>query len=415
MFSSFKQAIRGLTSNLTRTALTTLGIVIGIATVIVVLSAGAGFNSFINAQLQSLGTNSITVETRVPATTKARSGGGGGQDAGSLVTPITTMKNRDVVDIKRLPNIVNAYGAVIGQKVSSYKNVSKNSMIFGADAARFSIDESVVEKGRPYTEQEGAAAAQVAVLGSTIATDLFGDEDPIGKTIRVGTYNFTVIGVYEKKALSLDSSAEQIFVPLETAQKKLLGIDYLFYILAQAKDNSQSEATAEDMRAILRTNHDVENPDKDDFAVNTQAGNLETFNTILTGITFLLIAVAAISLLVGGVGIMNIMYVVVTERISEIGLKKSLGARYSDILSEFLIEAILLTVAGGILGVLLGAGISYLIALLANNFGFDWKFTVPFYGIALGVGVSSAIGLIFGVFPARRAAKMDPMEALRHE
>lgn len=415
MFSSFQQAIRGLTSNLTRTALTTLGIVIGIATVIVVLSAGAGFNSFINAQLQSLGTNSITVETRVPPTTKARSSGSHGSEVGNLATPITTMKNRDITEIKRLPNIVDAYGAVIGQQVTSYKNVSKNAMIFGAGAARFDIDQAVIETGRPYTEQEDAAAAQVAILGSTIATDLFGDEDPVGKTLRIGTYNFTVIGVYEKKALSLDGSAEQVFVPLETAQKKLIGIDYLFYILAQARDNSISEGTAEDIREILRSNHDIDNPDKDDFAVNTQAGNLSTFNTILTGITFLLIAVAAISLLVGGVGIMNIMYVVVTERISEIGLKKSLGAKYSDILSEFLIEAILLTAAGGVLGILLGAGLSYLIALLANNFGFEWEFTVPLYGIVLGVGVSSIIGLVFGVFPARRAAKMDPMEALRHE
>ncbi len=415
MLTAFQQAVRGLTSNKTRTALTTLGIVIGIATVIVVLSAGAGFNSFINAQLQSLGTNSITVETRVPPTTKARSGGSSGSEAGNLVTPITTLKNKDVDDIKRLPNIVNAYGAVIGQKVAAYKNISKNAMIFGADAARFDIDESVVEKGRAYTEQEDTAAAQVAVLGATIASDLFGEENPIGKTIRIGTYNFTVVGVYEKKALSLDSSAEQIFVPLETAQKKLLGIDYLFYVLAEAKDNSIAEGTAEDMRIILRQNHDIDDPAKDDFAVNTQAGNLSTFNTILTGITFLLIAVAAISLLVGGVGIMNIMYVVVTERIAEIGLKKSLGAKYSDILSEFLIEAIVLTAAGGVFGIILGALVSYLISLIANNFGFDWKFTVPFSGILLGVGVSSAIGLIFGVFPARRAAKMDPIEALRHE
>ncbi len=415
MFSSFKQAIRGLTSNLTRTALTTLGIVIGIATVIVVLSAGAGFNSFINAQLQSLGTNSITVETRVPPTTKARNSGGGGSDAGALVTPITTLKNRDVQDIKRLPNVVDAYGAVIGQKVTSYKDVSKNAMIFGSDASRFDIDQAVIDKGRPYTEQEDLAVAQVAVLGATIAEDLFGEEDPIGKTIRIDTYNFVVIGVYEKKPLALDGAAEQVFVPLQTAQKKLLGIDYLFYVLAQAKDNNLAEGTAEDMRQILRTNHNIDDPDKDDFLVNTQAGNLSTFNTILTGITFLLIAVAAISLLVGGVGIMNIMYVVVTERISEIGLKKSLGARYGDILAEFLIEAILLTVAGGVLGIVVGAVVSYLIAILANNFGFDWKFTVPLYGILLGVGVSSTIGLIFGVFPARRAAKMDPIEALRHE
>jgi ABC-type antimicrobial peptide transport system permease subunit len=415
MFSSFQQAIRGLTSNLTRTALTTLGIVIGIATVIVVLSAGAGFNSFINNQLQTLGTNSITVETHVPPTTKARSQGSTGGDAASFATQVTTLKNKDTEDLKRLPNIEDAYGAVIGQQVTSYKDVSKNTNVFGADASRFTIDQTVIASGRPYTEQEDAAAAQVAVLGADIATDLFGDEDPIGKTIRLGTYNFQVIGVYEKKSLSLNGEGEFVYIPLNTAQKKLLGIDYLFYILAQAKDNSLSEGTAEDMRALLRSNHGVQDPAKDDFVVNTQAGNLETFNTILTGVTFLLIAVAAISLLVGGVGIMNIMYVVVTERIAEIGLKKALGARNFDILAEFLIEAILLTVAGGVLGILLGAGLSYLVALAANAFGFAWTFTVPISGIVLGVGVSSTIGLIFGVFPARRASKMNPIEALGHE
>lgn len=417
MFNAFKQAIRGLTTNPGRTALTTLGIVIGIATVIIVLSAGAGFNSFINAQLQALGTNTLTVETRLPPTTKALSNGSGSSASGpgDLATPVTTLKNRDVDDIKRIPNVVDAYGAVIGQKVTSYKNVSKNALIFGADASRFNIDQSVIAEGRPYTEQENAAAAQVAILGSDIATDLFGDEDPINKTIRIGTYNFTIIGVYEKKALSLGGEGQQIYVPLETAQKKLLGIDYLFYLVASARDNSQAEATAEDIRMVLRQNHDIKDPNKDDFAVNTQASNLSTFNTILNGVTFLLIAVAAISLLVGGVGIMNIMYVVVTERISEIGLKKSLGAKNSDILYEFLIEAILLTVVGGVLGILLGAAVSFGVALIARSFGFEWAYSVPISGIVLGVGVSSGIGLIFGVFPARSASKMNPIDALRYE
>jgi putative ABC transport system permease protein len=259
------------------------------------------------------------------------------------------------------------------------------------------------------------AAAQVAVLGYNIAEDLFGDEDPIGKTVRVGTYNFQVVGVYEKRGGFGNGSDDQVFVPLATAQKKLLGIDYLFYVLAELRDNSIAEATAEDMRQILRSNHDITEEYKDDFAVNTQAGNLDTFNTILNGVTFLLIAVAAISLLVGGVGIMNIMYVVVTERISEIGLKKALGARNFDILSEFLIEAILLTLGGGLLGVGLGALISYGISIIAQSAGLAWEFSVPLSGIALGVGVAGGIGLLFGVFPARRAARLDPMEALRYE
>lgn len=417
MFVALQQSIRGLNRNPGRTALTTLGIVIGIATVIIVLSAGAGFDSFINAQLESFGTNSVTVETRIPPTTRNRSGGFDATQGSSAnqAVAITTLKNRDVEDIKRLPNVVDAYGAVLGQKVTSYKQVSKNAFVFGSDASRFTIDKRVVERGRPFTESENLAAAQVAVLGYNIAEDLFGDEDPIGKTVHVGTYNFQVVGVYEKRGGFGNGSDDQVFVPLATAQKKLLGIDYLFYVLAELRDNSIAEATAEDMRQILRSNHDITEEYKDDFAVNTQAGNLDTFNTILNGVTFLLIAVAAISLLVGGVGIMNIMYVVVTERISEIGLKKALGARNFDILSEFLIEAILLTLGGGLLGVGLGALISYGISIIAQSAGLAWEFSVPLSGIALGVGVAGGIGLLFGVFPARRAARLDPMEALRYE
>ncbi len=417
MFIAFQQAIRGLTRNPGRTALTTLGIVIGIATVIIVLSAGAGFDSFINAQLDSFGTNSVTVETRIPPTTRNRAGGFDATEgnAANQAVAITTLKNRDVQDIKQLPNVTNAYGAVLGQKVTAYKNVSKNAFIFGADASRFEIDKGVVEQGRPYTDSENLAAAQVAVLGYNIAQDLFGNEDPIGKTVRIDTYNFVVIGVYEQRGGFGNGSDDQVFIPLATAQKKLLGIDYLFYVLAELRDNSIAEATAEDMRQVLRRNHDITEEYKDDFAVSTQAGNLDTFNTILNGVTFLLIAVAAISLLVGGVGIMNIMYVVVTERISEIGLKKALGARRSDILSEFLIEAILLTMGGGLLGVGLGALASYVVALVAQSLGLAWEFSVPIIGIILGVGVAGGIGLIFGVLPARAASKLDPMEALRYE
>ncbi len=271
-------------------------------------------------------------------------------------------------------------------------------------------------KGRPYSEIEDRAADQVAVLGADIAIDLFGQEDPLGKTVRVGEYNFLVIGVYERRgSFGFSNDDQQVFVPLKTAQKKLLGIDHLFYVLAQAKDPAQAEATAEDMRYILRQNHDIQDPAKDDFAVQTQAQGLETFDQILKGITFLLIAVAAISLLVGGVGIMNIMYVAVTERIAEIGLKKSVGAKEKDILAEFLTEAVILTVLGGVLGILLGALLSYGVALGARAFGFAWDFSVPASGVFLGLGVSTVIGLLFGVFPARTAAKMQPIDALRSE
>lgn len=418
MNTTIKQAYRGLTINPGRTALTTLGIIIGIATVIVVLSAGAGFRSFINYQIDQFGSNTIYTETRVPPTTKARQGSfdaTSGQ-AGSQAVQITTLKNRDVEDVRRLAGVSGAYGAVIGQKVVSYKQISKNSFIFGSDASRFAIDKGKLALGRPYTDQENLSADQVAILGADVAKDLFGNDTPIDKTIRVGELNFTVVGVYERRgSFGFSNDDQQVFIPLVTAQKKLLGIDHLLFMVAQAKDTTNTAPVVEDIRLLLRHNHGITDAAKEDFTVQNQAQALGTFNTILQGVTFLLIAVAAISLLVGGVGIMNIMYVVVTERIAEIGLKKALGATPTNILSEFLVEAVLLTLLGGLLGVAAGALISYGISLAANKFGFAWEFSVPVSGILLGLGVASGIGLVFGVFPARKAAKLDPIEALRYE
>ncbi len=419
MRNALLQAIRGLTRNPARTALTTLGIVIGIATVIIVLSAGEGFRSLINSQVESFGTNFVTIQTRVPRTTKARSGSSTDATNGSganQAVAITSLKQKDVNDIKRLDNVRDAYGAVIGQKVVAYRNVTKNSFIFGASPARFQIDSGVIVNGRAYTEQEDLSLAQVAILGCDIAKNLFGDQDPIGETIRVGEYNFVVIGVYEcRGSFGFSNDDKQVYIPLTTAQKKLLGIDYLFFVLAQLNDQNKADGTAEDIRIVLRENHFITDPEKDDFVVQTQAQGLETFGTILSAITILLICIAAISLIVGGVGIMNIMYVVVTERIAEIGLKKALGAKNSDILSEFIIESLLLTMLGGLFGVIIGIGVSYGISFVAGKLNFAWKFVVPMSGVILGLGVSGVIGLIFGVFPARKASKLDPIEALRNE
>ncbi|MBL8030852.1 MAG: ABC transporter permease, partial [Candidatus Doudnabacteria bacterium] len=364
--------------------------------------------------------NTIYIETKIPPTTKARAAGGVGAASGgnqaSQAVQITTLKNRDADDIKRLPEVLGVYGAVIGQKVVGYKQTNKNTFIFGSDADRFIIDKGKLASGRPYSKQEDLAADQVAILGHDLAQDLFGNDDPIGKTIRVSNLNFVVIGVYERRgSFGFSNDDQQVYIPLVTAQKKLLGIDHLLYMVAQTKDANQTAPVAEDIRLILRQNHDISDPAKDDFNVQNQAQSLDTFNTILQGITFLLIAIAAISLLVGGVGIMNIMYVVVTERISEIGLKKALGAKPADILSEFLVEAVLLTIAGGILGIGFGALVSFAISKGATAYGLPWAFSVPLSGIALGMGVSGGIGLLFGVFPARRAAKLDPIEALRYE
>lgn len=417
MLTAFRLALKSLFTNPARTGLTTLGIVIGISTVVLVLSAGAGFRSLVGALLETYGTNTLFIETRVPPTTKNREAGVAQADLSRATSPvaITSFKNRDLEDIKRLPNVVNDYGIVVGQSVVSYRDTVKNILYYGASAERFNIDKGTLKTGRFYTASEDAGAAQVAILGNNLANDLFGNEDPFGKLVRVGDLNFQVIGVYNTKGSFGQSEDDMLFIPLNTAQKKLLGIDYLIVGIVQVKDIDLAEATAEDIRQLLRRNHNITDPYKDDFFVQTQAESLKTFNTIFGGITALLVAIAAISLIVGGVGIMNIMYVVVTERTAEIGLKKALGAKNSDILYEFLIEAVLVTIIGGAFGIGGGAFLAWVVAVVARTNNLQWTFVVPFYAILLGFGVAAAIGLIFGVLPARSAAKLDPVEAMRYE
>lgn len=416
--AAIRESIRGLRSNPARTVLTTLGIVIGIATVILVLSAGAGFRSLIDSEVGALGANTLFIKTRVPPTTKSRASqavqpglSGGGSFSGVV---ISSLKQRDLDDIARLANVTGDYGMVTGQAVASYRGSEKSVIYYGASAGRFAIDTHKLSTGRFYSPAEDAGGAQVAILGSAVAKDLFGQDNPIGKLMRLGTLNFEVIGVYESQGLSFGAD-DGLYIPLATAQKKMLGIDYLSVAVVQLRDQTQAPAVTEQIAGLLRHNHRITDPNKDDFQVQSQAQALDTFNVIFGGITALLIAIAAISLVVGGVGIMNIMYVVVTERTSEIGLKKALGATNRDILSEFLLESVFVTVLGGVIGIILGALLGWIVSLIANANQLAWAFSVPPSAIALAFGVSAAIGIGFGVWPARNASRLDPIEALRYE
>jgi putative ABC transport system permease protein len=417
MINAFQQSIKALRSNIGRTILTMLGIVIGISTVILVLSAGAGFRSLIDAQVAVYGSNTLFIETRVPPTTKNRAASAdANQFAGALSgVKITSLKQRDLDEIRRLNNVSGTYGMVVGQAIASYRNNKKEVFYYGASAERFNIDKNKLKSGRFYTEAEDVGGAQVIILGSALAENLFGQDEPVGKLIRMGNLNFQVIGVYNVQGALSGGGDDTAYIPLATAQKKMLGIDYLLFGVAQLEDPNLDKATQQQMEYILRTNHDITDPEKDDFTVRTQEQAMETFNTIFGGITILLIAIAAISLIVGGVGIMNIMYVVVTERTAEIGLKKAVGAKNGDILMEFLIEAVLVTVAGGIVGIAFGSLLGWLISIIAASAGMAWTFTVPLYAIGIACGVSGLIGISFGVLPARSASKLDPIEALRYE
>lgn len=415
MIKAFKQSIKALRANPGRTFLTMLGIIIGISTVIMVLSAGAGFRSLINSQVAAFGSNTLFIKTRVPPTTKNRAATiSPGVGAGLSGVTISSFKQRDLDDIKKLGNVVDDYGIVTGLTPASYRNNKETLIYYGASAERFNIDKNTLSEGRFYTEGEDVGGAQVVILGSNAAKQLFGQDDPVGKLVRLGTLNFQVIGVYNSQG-ALGGSDDLLYVPLTTAQKKMLGIDYISVGIVELDNINASDVVITEIQTLMRHNHNITDPAKDDFIVNSQAQALDIFNTIFNGITYLLIAIAAISLLVGGVGIMNIMYVVVTERTSEIGLKKALGARGSDILREFLTEAVLVTIIGGIIGIALGAFLGYVVFLVAKNANLAWVYSVPAYSIVLGFGVSAIIGISFGVFPARSAAKMDPIEALIYE
>jgi len=317
-------------------------------------------------------------------------------------------------DIEKLPNVVDSYGIVTGQALAIYRSNKKSTIYYASSASRFNFDKTELAKGRVYSEAEDSSGATVAILGSKVAEDLFGQDDPLGKLFRLGNLNFQVIGVYESQGALSDTDGI-VFIPITTAQKKLLGIDYMSIGIIQLADITKADSTVEQIKILVRDNHNITDPYKDDFSVQTMDEAMATFNTIFSGITYLLIAIATISLIVGGVGIMNIMYVVVTERTAEIGLKKALGAREGDIMNEFLMEAVLVTVFGGIIGIAFGAFLGWVVSLIATNANMTWTFSVPIYAVLLAFGVSASIGIFFGVFPARSASRMDPIEALRSE
>ncbi len=427
IISIAQTALKAMGANKARTSLTVLGMVIGIASVIIVYSAGEGINSLVMGQIESFGgTDLIQTEIKVPSTKKG--GASETQSATNLAqgVQVTTLKIEDMEDILELPNIKNAYAAVLGQEQASYGNELKRATIFGVSSSYLEIDKSEISSGRFFTNSEAKSLAQLAVLGIKMKEKLFGSSDPIGKSVKLRNSKFRVIGVIKERGGVMGFDFDDlIFVPVRTLQKKVMGTNHLQMILSQVHDQSKLDETAEEMRYVVRENHDLPQPTgpreswadtgKDDFRVTTMVESMEIMETVTGAITLLLLAIVAISLVVGGVGILNIMYVVVSERTSEIGLRKAVGAKYSDIMWQFLIESIFITIAGGAIGIIVGIGISLLIFLGANSYGLDWKFIIPIKAFIVSIGFSAFFGIGFGIYPARKAAKLEPVEALRNE
>ncbi len=407
---SFKTAVGGLKTHKSRSALTILGIVIGITAIILVMSLGEGAQNLILSQVQSIGPRVIAI---VPGRQPK-----GPTDLISTFTDSLKEKDLEVLQKKsNVPHLGKIMPVVFGSQTAAYGNQTYRPTILGVNNFFPEVYDVYPESGRLFTDEEIKGYADVVLIGSRVKDELFGSNEALGQKMKIKGKNFRVIGILPKKGqfafLNFDELA---IVPYTTAQQYIFGIKYFNRIVIEADNEKNVNETVEDIKITLRNSHNITDPDKDDFFVETQAQAMEMVGTVTNVLTMFLAAVAAISLLVGGVGIMNIMLVSVTERTQEIGLRKAIGATEKNILTQFLLEAVILTALGGIIGILLGASLAFIISfILSKVLALSWAFTFPIQGALLGLGVATGIGLIFGLYPARQASLKSPIEALRYE
>ena len=407
---TLKTAVTGLRTHKSRSALTILGIVIGITAIMLVISLGKGAEDLILNQIKSIGAKTIAIAPGRQPT--------GPTDMASLFTD--SLKNKDLDALKNknnVPHLAQIMPVVFGSEVIAYGNDTYRPTIFGVTSFFTDIYNVYPSQGRNFEDDDIISNANVVIIGSKVKDQLFGDSDAVAQEVKIKGKNFRVIGVLGKQGqTSFVNFDDAAIIPYTTAQQYIFGKKYFDRIVVQADSESAVDQTVEDIKITLRNSHNIDNPEKDDFFVETQAQALSMVSTITNVLTMFLASVAAISLLVGGIGIMNIMLVSVTERTREIGLRKALGATYKNILTQFLLEAVILTGTGGFVGISLGTILSFLISLILSKVvGLAWVFTFPVSGALLGLGVSLAIGLFFGIYPAREAAKKSPIEALRYE
>lgn len=401
----FKIALRAIAANKLRSFLTMLGIIIGVASVIAMLAIGQGSKQSIQANIAEMGSNMIMIR---PGQDKGPGGARG--DA-------SEMQSLKLKDYETLCEQAK-YLAAISPSVSAsgqfiYGNNNTPSTVYGISPDYMEIRRLKVEDGEMFTEDDIKTSAKVCLIGKTVADNLFPDgQDPVGRVIRYKSIPLRVIGVIKAKgynSFGMDQD-DMVLAPYTTVMKRILSITYLQGINASVLTEDMTDQAIDDISELLRQNHKIKEGDEDDFTIRSQQEMMQMMNSTSDTMTILLLVVACISLVVGGIGIMNIMYVSVTERTKEIGLRMSVGARGIDILNQFLIESVLLSVTGGLIGVLVGVG-----AALGINVFAHWPIQIQPWSVLLSFAVCSATGIFFGWYPAKKAASLDPIEALRYE
>ncbi len=413
LWTSIKLAFNNLRSNFLRTILSLLGIVIGVISVILVLSLGAGVKEYVVGEIESFGSDIIQIEPKVPKVEKTSSQNATGQ----FGKPLTTLKIEDAEAVARMSNIDSWYGGMVSQQTVSFQNKNQQLILMGMSASIFEVDEKTqLKEGEPYTAEDDSGLKSVVVLGSKIKEDFFGNAEAVGKNIKIKGQSFEVKGVLkERGSTGFFDYDNTVYLPVKTLQKKLMGADHIQFAVFKLKDMSKLELSILQANDIMRDRHNIKEIEDDDFAVNSIVEIKEILDKVFNVIDYLLLALTSISLIVGGVGIMNVMYVAVTERTFEIGLRKSIGAKKSDILKQFLFEAIFLTTLGGLLGIAGGFLLAGNIEKLVASFGYNLYFPVTLKAVVVSFGFSALTGLVFGIYPARKASQLSPMEALRKE
>jgi putative ABC transport system permease protein len=408
-----KTAIIGLTTNRSRSLLTILGIVIGIMSIMIMVSIGRGAEGLILNEISGLGAETIVLRPGREPT--------GLTDISETLFS-DSLKERDLIVLKKksnVPDIAAVMPAVVVTGSVSYRGESYTRPTIMGGSAEFFADafKARVSDGVLFNESDIARKASVAVIGKDIKEELYGEESAIGKIITIKDRKFRIVGIFEDRGqVAFFDINKVVMIPYTTAQTYLLGISHFHEIILKASGPEAVPRTVKDIERTLRETHNIDDPEKDDFYITTQQGLVEQIKTIIGALTTFLSSVVAIALVVGGVGVMNIMLVSVTERTREIGLRKSLGATNKDILLQFLLEAMLLTGAGGVIGITLGTMFSLFASVILTYYvGLNFEFSFPFVAAILGLISSTLVGLVFGLVPARKASKKSPIEALRYE